>query len=302
MAQIFISYAREDVAVAKLVKTGLQARGFSVALDIDDFQRGIWADQISGMLKTAQDVLVLVGPASLASEQVGCEVSQATALGRSLVPVLLNEPPADRPAWADALLRNQAARYDALDFEVSLARIVRLLSCEPAVQASVVPTKDSESGKLHPPEPPSVNWGWVGLALVVIAAPVLVWISALWPPPIEPADTEPAPAASATSQVRAGKLQIVFKGQIRREQIESLEAQLRQAGFAVERSKRTGAASGNYVEHDGDTSADLANGVRARAQALLAELGCKLQAPLTLRALNRPVSGDLTVSLVGACP
>jgi len=324
MTQIFISYAREDVAVAKLVKTSLQAGGYTATLDIDDFTRGNWAEQITAKLMAASDVLVFVGPASLASDNVGDEVRQALAHGKPLVPVLMAEPPAMKPEWAVALLRYQAARYDALDLDVSLARIVRLLSCTPLLLPNVASPASPSTHALasvaasHPP--PKIDpvqamqstlpaartrpWPWAaGAAATAVALALALWFIGLRQFS-EGAAKQPELAASAVSAVAPGKLQISFKGVIRREQMVSLEGKLREIGFTVARSERSEAVEASYVGHGDAHSAALAKRVRALAQAHFDALGCRLGSDLVSRPRAGPPSppGDLTLSVVGVCP
>lgn len=324
MTQIFISYAREDVAVAKLVKTSLQAGGYTATLDIDDFTRGSWAEQITNKLMAASDVLVFVGPASLASDNVGDEVRQALAYGKPLVPVLLAEPSAGKPEWAVQLLSNQAARYDALDLEVSLARIVRLLSCNPLprpnaaspatplthASAAVAPSSPPLKSDPHPDIPPNVatvrarKWPWAaGAGAAALALALAMWLIFLRQSP-EGTVKSPEAAASALPAVYPGKLQISFKGAIRREQIDSLEDKLREIGFTVGRSERSESVEASYVGHGNANSAALANRVRALAQGHFDALGCRLATDLVSRPLAGTTlpAGDLTLSVVGICP
>lgn len=334
MAQIFISYARADVAVAKLVKTGLAAAGYTSTLDIDDFTRGDWAWQITTKIQAASDVLVFVGPASLASENVAAEVRQALEFGKPLVPVLLSDPAGPKPEWAVQLLRNQAARYDALDLDVSLARIKRLLSCQPAaaddgaraeaagaaddradqrpavapaasrpapVPAPVASADPTAAAPSASPHGGSSRWIW-GAAAVVAVGAVVAWLAVSRP---EPQAISVAPTPVAPPSLAPGKVQISFKGAIKREQIEALEGRLRAQGFEVARSERTEAITASQVGHLDERSAALAGRVRLLAQQHFDVLGCRLSGAIAVQPLPAArdrAPADLTLSVVGSCP
>jgi hypothetical protein len=278
MARIFISYAREDVAVAKLLKTGLDGHGHSVVLDIDDFGRGDWAAQIEARIRAATDVLVLVGPAALLSRHVGDEVALALKLQRPLMPVLLGEPPDTdaQPEWARELLKNQAARYDPLDLEVSLRRIEKLLAGD---------------------RRRSVARG-AAAAVGALAVAGVAWFTLLRP---EPAGSARPPPAGVPA---AGVLKITFRGAIKREQIEALEARLRGAGFQVPRSLRDEAVTANVVRYGSAAAEPLARQALGAVQAHFDALGCRLSAPpQTLLAPDGVAAPNaLQVSVFGSCP
>lgn len=281
MARVFVSYSRADVAVAKLLKTGLEARGHRVVLDIDDLGRGDWSAQLERAIRSADDVLVLVSAAALASPNVGREVSFALDAGKALVPVLLVAPPADGlPDWAQRLLRNQAARYDALDLEVSLARIEKLL------------TRRARG-----------RWLWLAAAAAGIAA--LAIGVAYWPRPA--ADPGPAAAATAASAPLAGvRVSIRFRGDIRREQMQALEQRLKGLGLVLpERSQRDEAVQGTAVRFADESLGRAATAVHRAAFDHFATLRCRLTQPadLPMRVPLQDVPvGVVQLTVYGACP
>ena len=132
MAQIFLSYAREDIAVARSIKLSLERRGLTVFLDIDGLVRGPWSSALEREITAASDLVVLVSAASIQSAMVANEVAFAIQRSKPVVPVLLIEPPQETPSWLTQLLAIQAVRYDHLDLEVSTDRIVRALNCRPS--------------------------------------------------------------------------------------------------------------------------------------------------------------------------
>ncbi|MFL6147430.1 MAG: TIR domain-containing protein [Pseudonocardiaceae bacterium] len=80
MSDVFISYAREDRLIALQVADDLRARGAEVWLDEESLVPGEdWVKEISQQIQNAAAFLVLVSPASLASEWVGHEWNVALA-------------------------------------------------------------------------------------------------------------------------------------------------------------------------------------------------------------------------------
>jgi hypothetical protein len=281
MAKVFVSYSRVDVAVAKLLKTGLEARGHRVVLDIDDLGRGDWSAQLERGIRHADDVLVLVSAAALVSPNVGREVAFALDAGKALVPVLLAAPPEEEPpGWAQQLLRNQAARYDPLDLEVSLTRIERLL------------TRRERR-----------RWPWLVAAAAGMAALALVVLM----PTRQPELPAPAPAGAAASASMIGvQLQIHFRGAIRREQMQALEARFKSQGLVLpERSQRDETVSDTAVRFADAPLSHAAADVLRASVAYFAELGCRLTQPVDqpLRVPAEQVAvGVLRLSVYGTCP
>jgi adenylate cyclase len=94
MADVFISYAREDAEVAGRFAEAFQAAGFSVWWD-DALRSGEAFDEsIERALRDASAVVVLWSPSSVASRWVRAEATQADR-SRTLVPVTV--APCQRP-------------------------------------------------------------------------------------------------------------------------------------------------------------------------------------------------------------
>src|SRR6185369_12665241 len=94
MHDIFLSYSREDQAVARRFTEGLQGEGFSVWWD-QALNPGEAFDQITEKaLESARAVIVLWSKKSVESRWVRAEATQAHA-GRRLVPVMIE--PCKRP-------------------------------------------------------------------------------------------------------------------------------------------------------------------------------------------------------------
>lgn len=88
MADIFISYSRNDSAKALALAEQLRANGLDVWID----QHGIegatsWSKEIANALQSCHTMLLLLSPTAVASENVTKELSVATQLKKRIVPV-----------------------------------------------------------------------------------------------------------------------------------------------------------------------------------------------------------------------
>jgi adenylate cyclase len=88
MADVFISYAREDAESARRFAEGIQSAGLSVWWD-DALRSGeVFDESIERALREAKAVIVLWSPSSVASRWVRAEATQADR-NRTLVPVTI---------------------------------------------------------------------------------------------------------------------------------------------------------------------------------------------------------------------
>lgn len=108
MADIFVSYAREDRARAEQIARGLEAQGYDVFWDNEIPPGQTWADYTEAKLTESKVTVVLWTASSVASQWVREEARMARDKGK-LIPVLLDGsmPPfgfgevqgADLSAW-----------------------------------------------------------------------------------------------------------------------------------------------------------------------------------------------------------
>ena len=88
MADIFISYKKEDFASAERVATALRGEGFSVWWDDGLTPKAAWDATVEGEIAAAASVVVLWSPRSVASDWVRTEAHYAQDKGK-LVPVMI---------------------------------------------------------------------------------------------------------------------------------------------------------------------------------------------------------------------
>lgn len=90
MADVFVSYKREDRDRVETVVAGIKSAGFSVWWDERITPQGEWDDTIARELDAARSVLVLWSEASISSKWVRTEAHYANEHGK-LVPALLDD-------------------------------------------------------------------------------------------------------------------------------------------------------------------------------------------------------------------
>jgi len=90
MQKIFISYSRKDMDFVRKLAGDLEAAGYDVWWDITDLQGGDdWVNTIPQAISSSQYVIVVLTPASIESEWVRKEYTQALSLRKKIVPIML---------------------------------------------------------------------------------------------------------------------------------------------------------------------------------------------------------------------
>lgn len=85
---IFLSYSRVDTKFAKCIANDLRNHGFEVWIDQSHIPGGRhWDNYIEDALRNAFAMVLIVSPASVASENVKDEVSFAKNIGIRIIPV-----------------------------------------------------------------------------------------------------------------------------------------------------------------------------------------------------------------------
>jgi hypothetical protein len=128
MADLFLSYAREDRACAELLATALSGRGWTVWWDRQIQVGRSFSEVIERELDQARCVIVLWSRHSLASDWVQNEAAEA-ARKRSLVPVRIEDvrPPLEFRRLQTADLFDWQRGFDSPEFDACLASIERLV-------------------------------------------------------------------------------------------------------------------------------------------------------------------------------
>jgi len=90
MADIFISYSRDDRDFMLALRDNLLALGFNVWVDVDGLTVGTpnWAEAIDAAIQHVDAVVVILSPSARESEWVNKEIIRAQAFGKPIFPVL----------------------------------------------------------------------------------------------------------------------------------------------------------------------------------------------------------------------
>src|SRR5262245_11632924 len=89
--QYFFSYARKDAAFVLRLAKELREVGINLWLDQLDILGGQrWDRAVEAALQTCQDMIVVLSPEALASNNVMDEVSYALEEGKTVIPILLH--------------------------------------------------------------------------------------------------------------------------------------------------------------------------------------------------------------------
>lgn len=88
--RVFISYSRRDGEAAESLRQRLIASDFDAFLDVHDIVKGeAWQDRLRGLIESADAVLFLISPDSVASEICGWEVNEAELRAKRILPVVI---------------------------------------------------------------------------------------------------------------------------------------------------------------------------------------------------------------------
>ena len=199
MADVFISYAREDRPfAAQLLRTGLEAGGRSVWWDREILPGKDFAELIAAELARAKAVVVIWSAASTKSGWVRDEAHEGLERG-VLVPVLMgvSEPPIGyRSIHAVDLTGWQGGEHPGLaDLELAVDSL-----------RSGVPVPDRVGAGTGPVAPPALadalRWVAAGLLAVALAAAAFVLLPSLVQWRDNP-DRPPVPTSGGGRRARA---------------------------------------------------------------------------------------------------
>jgi hypothetical protein len=102
MADVFISYSREDSAFAEQLSSRLRREGLSVAIDRDVLIAGApWPERLGGEIEMAKVVVLLLSGHTRKRDWVQQELIFALKNNseRLIIPVLLDDTAKDNPVW-----------------------------------------------------------------------------------------------------------------------------------------------------------------------------------------------------------
>lgn len=175
MSDVFISYAHDDQAAARLVAERLKAAGFSVFYDVEAVVTGdSFSDAIRSALQGAKAVLVLLSSHSRRSSWVQDELQAALDSKTLVVPVLLDEGATENWLWP-LLAQRQSVTLNlgSPDLDLQINQLVRGLE---RIRSEDAPTSSRAS---RPAALGRASGTWKTVLIAVISAAIgglIVWL------------------------------------------------------------------------------------------------------------------------------
>ncbi|MEA5463398.1 toll/interleukin-1 receptor domain-containing protein [Leptothoe sp. PORK10 BA2] len=133
MAQVFISYAEEDLTTREIVRYHLLQAGVTVWTNTVDIRLGEdFEVAIQRGLEEADNIVYLISQTSLASDYCQMEIDQALALNKRIIPMLVE--PIDLNLLPDSLRKvqfiNLMDNQTSIDLAKSLTELLRAIRRE----------------------------------------------------------------------------------------------------------------------------------------------------------------------------
>ena len=93
-SDVFLSYAREDLAQARRLAEQVEAWGYTVAMDVNDVSTGEdWQARLDQLLRSAAKFMFLATPTSVVSPACARELELARQEGKAILTVVLGDLP-----------------------------------------------------------------------------------------------------------------------------------------------------------------------------------------------------------------
>ena len=157
MADIFLSYAKEDRETAKLLARILEAAGWTVCWDIDVVPGSDWQSVHQAAQREARCTVVLWSGHSAASQRVNEEI-QAGRGRRQLIPVLIE--PVEPPAHLRAIQFADLTQWDRSPGDPGVRQLIAGLQSmlgESIPPAASAPPRPAPSSGLPPASPGGIG-------------------------------------------------------------------------------------------------------------------------------------------------
>jgi hypothetical protein len=261
MADIFLSYAREDRERAGQLAEALGAAGHDVFWDVEIPPGMTWADFLEEKLAACKAALVLWSKTSIASQWVREEARLARDRSK-LIPVMLDDcaPPFGFGEIQAANLAHWRGDANDANFKLLVSAVDRAIGAPPRAAAPARPAFTPPTPPVAAPanKPISKKAWWIGGGVAVIA--VLALIGSMeddgglapvtpTPPVISPTAEMSAAVTQALEQAR----QIQAEAQAGAQQAAQAAAQAQQAAAQAQAGVAgfaTTGAGANYVSGD----------------------------------------------------
>jgi WD40 repeat protein len=129
-ADVFVSYSRRDISFASQLHVFLAGRGKDVWIDAEDIPASSpWRAEIAAAIDAADNVVFVVSPDSVRSEECTRELEYAEAHGKRIVPIVCRETDPHAASHAVAELNWIFAR-DGDDRDAALETLLRAIETD----------------------------------------------------------------------------------------------------------------------------------------------------------------------------
>jgi hypothetical protein len=212
MADVFLSYAREDSARAEQVARGLEANGLDVFWDNEIPPGATWADHIEQKLSQCKALIVLWSADSTKSQWVREEARMGRDKG-VLIPAMIDAVPAPfgfgEVQAADLSRWNGEAEHP--QWQRLLNAVRQFTSAAPTQQPMGAPPRAQQGPTTAQPKKSFPTWAWaVGGAVTGVALLGAAGVM-LRPPPQAPATQSIAQPVAAQPDYRAQILSRLYE-------------------------------------------------------------------------------------------
>jgi hypothetical protein len=138
MANIFISYAREDTAFVRRLNDALKEREKTTWVDWEGIPPSAdWRKEIYAAIEAADTVVFVISPDSAESVVCGEEVGYAISHNKRLIPIFYRDPQQDK-------LNDQISSHNWIFFRERQAHHARLVAAQRPEQRSGLRIPDSD--------------------------------------------------------------------------------------------------------------------------------------------------------------
>jgi WD40 repeat protein len=130
MAELFISYAREDKDFVQRLHRALELKGRQVWIDLEGILPSAeWRQEIFEAIEAADAIVLIMSPHSVASKICSDELSHAIQNNKRIIPILRED--LDDGALPDAVRERQWLFFkESDDFEQSLSKLIAALDTD----------------------------------------------------------------------------------------------------------------------------------------------------------------------------
>ncbi len=130
MADIFISYARQDAAIVRRLHEALARQNRDVWVDLEDIPpTAAWLEEIRTAIESADSFLFIISPDSIRSEVCRLELEHAVTHRKRLIPILHRET-GHQAVPPELAALNWIFLRDEDDFGQSLQRLVEAIDTD----------------------------------------------------------------------------------------------------------------------------------------------------------------------------